>query len=120
MADTPPASRDAPPPEGVGFQEAEGQIEGPCPFAYGGELFRNDEEPHVIPAHRFGVRRGGKLRAVDNLKMSDADRAAAPPCSQKTHTAGPRRLENQTFSGGFARQLGMAMADHADAAVLLI
>ena len=83
MADTPPASRDDPLSEGVGFQEAEGQIEGPCPFAYGGELFRNDEEPHVIPAHRFGVRRGGKLRAVDNLKMSDADRAAPPHTVRK-------------------------------------
>ena len=94
LVDTLPAPRDELPRHGrlafspkakkwekAGSQEAEGRRSGPHLFTNGGKLFWNDEEPDFIRALRFGVGQGGKLRAVANLKMRDADRATPAPHS---------------------------------------
>ena len=63
--------------EGARAWAAEGWSHGPHLWTYERELFWNDEEVRVSLAFGFRVQRGGKLRAVDDLEMSDAAGAAA-------------------------------------------
>ena len=58
-------------------QVEEGWLRGPNVFDGEGGLVTDDGSQLANPAFRFGAQQGEKLRAVDNLKRSQTDRATA-------------------------------------------
>ena len=70
------------PHEGAPWEDAlnqagAGWLGGPFPFDGNGKLVMGFGAQLPNPAFRFGVQRGGKLRAVDDLKWRRWNRAAA-------------------------------------------
>ena len=63
--------------EGALDHEAKGCLDGPFPFDEEGQMITGEGPQLVNPAFRFGVQQGEKLRAVDDLKRSQTNRAAA-------------------------------------------
>ena len=97
-------------------QEEKGWLNGPFPFDEEEQMITGEGPQLVNPAFRFGVQQGGKLRAEDDLKRSQTNRAAAirTPVNLPTRdhfSAVIRIFEEAKMSEGSA----MAKADHRDA-----
>ena len=97
-------------------QVEKGWLDGPFPFDEEGKMITGEGPQLVNPAFRFGVQQGEKLRAVDDLKRSQTNRAAAirTPVNLPTwdhFSAVIRTFQEAKMSEGLA----MAKADHRDA-----
>ena len=101
--------------EGAIRWATKGWLEGTSGYDPEAKLWLGGKLLEVNPAYRVGVRQGAKLRAVDGLRRSAADQAAAthtptnlPPWDHIAHIC-----ELFGREGG-QRPLAMAEADHAD------
>ena len=61
----------------------------PHPFAFEGKLFRAEGKLAVKPALCLGAKHDSELRAVDNLKLSRTNMAAATRAPHKPPIVGP-------------------------------
>ena len=87
----------ADPNEGALWNEALSQVEkgwlqGPFDFDEEGNLVTAEGLQLANPASRFGVQKGSKLRAADDLKRSQTNRAAAVKTPVNLPTWGHFRL----------------------------
>ena len=109
------------PNEGALWNEAlcqveKGWLQGPFKFDDEGNLVTNEGPQLANPAFRFGVQQGDKLRAVDDLKRSQTNRAAAVRTPVNLPTWDHFSAVIRSFQErGLSENLAMAKADHRDA-----
>ena len=109
------------PNEGALWSEAvcqveKGWLQGPFKFDDEGNLVTNEGPQLANPAFRFGVQQGDKLRAVDDLKRSQTNRAAAVRTPVNLPTWDHFSAVIRSFQErGLSENLAMAKADHRDA-----
>ena len=109
------------PNEGALWDEAIAQVEkgwlhGPFAFDEEGNLVTEEGPQLANPAFRFGVQQGTKLRAVDDLKRSQTNRAAAVRTPVNLPTWDHFSAVIRSFhEKGMSENLAMAKADHRDA-----
>ena len=90
-----------------------GWLDGPLPLDGGGQPVTGLDPQMVNPAFRFGARQGEKLRAVDDLKRSPANRAAAVQTPVDLPTWGHfTTIFRQLQGAGIPECLAAATADH--------
>ena len=109
------------PDERVLWEEAmeqvkKGQSNGPFQFDEEGRIATVGCPQTVSPAFGFGAQQGQKLRAVDDLKRCQTNRAAAIETPVNLPIWGHFSATIRTFrESGVQGNLSMAKADHKDA-----